>query len=483
MVARRTIEDVVPPEGKTIRRVNIEKKPAIRRAPPPRRSTVNSIEEFAESNRIATRKQIEVEEDETAPVARRHIVPDHLLRDPQTISPRRKSFFGWILSICALAAIIFAALSLIFSRATVLVTPRSQTIDTTNLVLTAKKEALSTELDYEILGLSYTATTSLDGKLSVGAETRTKGVVTIFNMHSTTPQTLVAGTRVQDTKGRVYRTDYQVSVPGYKTVDGKKTAGSVDVRVTAQAPGPEYNMALSDLTGDFKLPGYVGSPKYPDFYARLKTALTGGSSGRKVTVDASDIDKAEAKLKEEAITYLENQVKGMLPTDFILLKGASRITFDPRIESSDTDEAKLNVSLKANYHAMIFRNQDLTSTLASKNISQFRNIPFTIPELSDLQVTLTEPKGFSLDKANSVTFKVLGSATMRGTVDSTQLAKDLAGIKLSESSKIMSKYGAISSADIVLQPLWKRFILPSFPKNPEKIEIKIVTDSAKNNAK
>lgn len=479
MVARRTIEDVVPPEGKTIRKINIEKKPAIRRAAP-RRSTVNSVEEFAENNRISTKKLLQ--EEEPAPTERRYIVPDHLLRSPQNVSPRRRSFFGWILSICALAAIIFAALSLVFSRATVLVTPRSQTIDTTNLILNAKKEALSTELDYELLTLNYTATTSLEGKLSVGTETRTKGVVTIFNTYSATPQTLVAGTRIQDTKGRVYRIDYQVSVPGYKMVGTTKKAGSVDVRVTAQAPGPEYNMSLSDLTGDFKLPGYIGSPKYTGFYARLKTALAGGASGRKVTVDPSDLEDAEEKLKEEAAAFFEAEAPKLLPVDYVLLKGASRIVFDPRTDIADPSEAVLNVSLKAHYHAAIFRTEDLTNSLASKYIAQFRNIPFTIPELKNLQVSISEPKGFSLEKATALTLKVFGEATLRGSLDTQALSADLAGIKLSESGKIMSKYGAIASADIVLQPLWKRFILPSFPKNPAKIKVEVTDQIAKSDA-
>ncbi|MDQ5893058.1 MAG: hypothetical protein QG640_68 [Patescibacteria group bacterium] len=443
MPSKKVVQDIVPTSRRSIRNIPIEHEID---APvkTPRRKV---------ASRPAVRAIREEERDE-------EVIEEPVFVNKKP-SKKKKNAGKYLLTfvivfICI--AIIGVALSLSYSKAVVTITPKVTNFDV-NGTFTAKKNAPGTDLGYEVVTVSDEVHQIIPATSGPAVQTKAKGTAVIYNNFSATAQTLVAGTRLSDSDGLIYRTASTISVPGKKT-----SPGSIEVAIVADQAGANYNAAVADLKGDYKIVGYKGTPKYDGFYARLKTDITGGFSGNKMII-APEAQKAavtalQTTLREQLLTKLKTAV----PPGFILYDSAYTIEYT-NPEPIMKENTSADVSVKGVAYAAIFKADSLIKFIAGKEIQKFPSDTYTVGGDTDLEFKVSNIKDFSIKKGTPLIFTLKGPISITGTFSESKLKDELKGIDLKASNAVFGKYTAISNAYALITPFWMR----SFPNSTEKI--------------
>lgn len=364
-------------------------------------------------------------------------------------------------------AVIAVALSLLYSKAAVTITPKVAQFEINN-TFTAKKDTStsstspSSSLLYETITVSSSQLTTIPAADGPLIQTKSKGTITLYN-EQVTQQKIVAGTRVSNTGGEVYRTSATVVIPAAKS----GTPGTVGVAVLADAAGAEYNMSLND-DHDFTLVAYKGTPKYTTVYGKLKTALTGGFSGNKKSI-SPEVQKAAVQgLKESLASKLLADAQAKVPKDSVLYMQAYTVEYEtPDPVAKDAQNAE--VTVKGTLSGAIFKRNSFIKSIAAKELDKFPASSYAIAGLEDLKFSLMNSKDFSAKKGTPLIFTLKGPITLTGSFSETGLKNELKGTNLKDSNAIFAHYPAIANAYALITPFWMR----SFPNSPEKIIIEI----------
>lgn len=451
---RKVVQDIVPTGRRTIRNLSSrhldvheedgEEVVPIRRTPP------SSSIAKAQSSRFTP-----------PPIRPRTPVP------PYSPSPEKKRRFSGIFLtffiVFVSVAIIGVALSLLYSKAAVTITPKIAHFDV-NGTFTAKKDtdAASGSVTYEVITVSESASQTIPAADGPLIQTKAKGTITFYNVQ-TTQQKIVAGTRLSNTAGLIYRTSATIIIPPAKS----GTPGTVVATLLADVAGAEYNMAITE-DGDFKVVAYKGSAKYTTVYGKMKTAFTGGYSGNKKTISPEVQKAATATLKDTVTTKLLALAKTKVPADSVLYDKAYTIEYVmPDPVAKDTENAEMTV--KATYYGAIFKKTGFIKSIAAKELDKFPSPSYTIDGMEDLKFTLVNSKDFSPKKGTPLIFTLKGPITLTGTFSEIGLKNELKGTYLKDSNAIFAKYPSIANAYALITPFWMR----SFPNSPEKIIVEI----------
>lgn len=442
MVTRKVVQDIVPSDKRSIRKVSMarERKP---------------VRIFEEDEDIA-----EAIEEEVVPPRKLHSIPREV---PKKKSGSAKYLISFILIFISLT-VIAVALSLSYSKAIVTITPKVVDFEIKGDTFTAVKSSQphgSEDLTYDSLTTSDTISETVAATKGTLTQSKAKGVAIIYNNYSASPQVLVAGTRIANTSGFVYRTTSTVTIPGKKT-----NPGSLAVNVVADQAGADYNVTVSEAKTDFKLIGYKGTDKYAGFYARLKTDITGGFSGNKMTINA-DVKKAaivkmQNTLKERLLAKLNQDT----PKDSILYPTAFNIEYEV-LEPVMLDTSRAELTVKGIAYGAIFNSDSLIKYIAGREIKRFPSDTYTIEGARALEFKISNTKDFSIKKNSSLIFTLQGPISINGIFSEEQLKKELAGTKLDQSNAIFAKYTSIANAYALITPFWMR----SFPNSVDKITI------------
>jgi len=428
---RKIVQDVVPREKRTIRAITKEPKKAV---------------------------PVERETFEYENVPPRHVRP-----------PRQKKSLiskAVLSSIIIVSVIILAfAFSLVYASATIKITPKTEEV-TVSGTYTAKKEAKATELQYEVMTLSKQRGEVVVATNGDHVETKARGTVTLYNAYSSAPQQLVVNTRLENTKGQIYRTDKAVTIPGYKTVDGRVVPGTVDVGVVASEPGSAYNLSTSHLIGDLKITAFKGDIKYEGFYARLKTDISGGYIGISKIIPPQVAETAKKKMREQLAADIVAEAKSQIPEGFVMFEDAFVIEYTslPNTQKT-TQEVILNE--KATLYGVMFKKDTLNKHLASKELARFAKGKVVPEGIEDLQMDIQNEGTFNPKNGSAVTFAMKGSYKLVGTFPEDELKNKLKGTSVKDIGTVLSQYGTITSADVILRPFWKK----TFPLREDRITI------------
>ncbi len=386
-------------------------------------------------------------------------------------SPRKRSkissYLVAFIIIFVGIAVIAVALSLVYSKAVVTVTPKVANIDIKDTsTFTAYKEGATTSqsrsLVYDTITVSDTikkVIPATDGPL---IQTKAKGTVILYNAQST-QQKIVAGTRLSNTSGLIYRTTATVVIPQSKS----GTPGSVSAGVIADQAGANYNMSLSD-DGALKIVAYKGTPKYTTVYGKTKTAIVGGYLGNKKTFSPDAQKKAVQSAKDSLKVNLIEKAKISVPEDSIFFEGAHTIEYEVS-EPSSKDKENAEISVKGILYGGIFKKSSFLKSIATKEIDKFPTSTYNTDGVEDLELVLVNTKDFSAKKGTSMIFTLKGAVTLVGTFSEMALKNELKGTHLNQSNTIFSHYPAISNVYARITPFWIR----SFPNSADKILIEI----------
>ncbi len=212
------------------------------------------------------------------------------------------------------------------------------------------------------LQVSYTATGSQR------VERKAVGKITVYNEYSSESQALVAGTRFSAPDGKIFKTNTKITVPGAKIVDGKISGSQIDVAVTAEKTGSNYNIAP---TSKFRIPGFQGTLKYDSFYGISVAPMVGGMVGDIRVPTKEDIVKGKADIKNTLESTLRGQASISAPDNIkVLPKAYSFRVISETVGKEAGADGKFTILMSGELKTFGFKESDLLGAFASKVSAQ-----------------------------------------------------------------------------------------------------------------
>ncbi len=445
----RRVQDIVPANHRSIREVPIE------------HPVVEKHVSTAKVHKISINKRVSAKQEED-------------IHSPAPVRHKRAKSGHWILLTLAIIVIVagigFIA-STYFSRATFTIVPKTVPVTVNGTYVAqhasvAAAQASADTLIYETVTIRKSATSSIEASDGPTISTRAQGKVTVYNAYNGDSQQLIAGTRIANSSGKVYRLTETVTVPGMST---NKTPGKIVVSVVADQTGQIYNILSSDKPDDFVFLGYKGTPRYDGFYARLSTDISGGYEGRKKTVNPAVLASTSAALKMKLAAILDEQAKAFVTEGYITYDSMNTAVYSDAIISS-IDSNKAEIAINGVFNGIMFKKSRLASRLAgSQSISTFGKFDFETPGMQELEMSIANPKDFSPEKKTPLLVRGNGNFEIRGIIPSAELKQKLSGVQLADTQEILRNYApVIQSASGELVPPWAKV-----PSDPSRISIVI----------
>lgn len=365
---------------------------------------------------------------------------------------------AWIgCALVALVAVIFLVSQAFSVSAMVSIVPKSKQI-VVDSSFTAKKEAKSSELQFEIMTITREGMKTVPSTGEKKVEVKASGVIVIYNDYNAQPQRLIKNTRFETPEGLMYRIDRAVTVPGRTTVAGKAVPGAIEATVYADEPGEKHNINASDFT----VPGFKGDPRFPKFYARSKTPMKGGVIGTVKTASSQDILKASQELDQTLRADLLKEASSQKPDGFILYEKGVFVEMETLSPSEASDLKK-----RGTLYAIIFDAQKLSRFLAERLVSDYDNSPVLGTTLHSLAFS-PEPLDGKPWQKGTITFALKGQTTLSWIVDTGRLTQDLMSQPKERVSTILKAYPAIDTAEVTVRPFWRS----TLPDDARRITVK-----------
>lgn len=366
----------------------------------------------------------------------------------------------------AIGAVLVIVLFLydILGSARIIIRPQKQDLDF-QLKVSASSLVTSMDMDFNrIPGQRFNYKDEESGAFETTGQKdvaqKATGEITIFNKSSAS-QRLVATTRFKSPEGLIFRIPQTITVPAAVRVGAESILmeGSIKSTVYADRPGPEYNIGPSNFT----IPGFEGTPKFEDFYAKSEKAMSGGIIGPSKVITESDFTKAQekitAKLKEKILQALKDQAGELKVLD------STAIKFDLPITNANTGEAaeKLQMTISGAASIMAFRESDILE-LVKNYVSQKGSLELLE---KSLVVKYLNPQNNADGSVMSFDIQAIGKATDK--IDVEKILKDVAGMKENAIRDYFKSIKEIESTRVILSPFWVK----SIPREPTKIKIQI----------
>lgn len=443
-MAKNIIQDVVAKNRRSIRQISISRT---------RRSPRNEARKI-DANELEEKKGEPARSESWKNIKKRNV--------PKIII--------WTIASLSLIFLLFSATSF-FSTATVTVVPKIVRV-TLNDSYLARKDALPGELQFEVMTLRKKASKQLEATETENSRIKASGKIIVYNNFSAAPQRLIINTRFESEKGLIYKIPESIVVPGFKSVGGKRIPGSVETKVFADEPGNKYNMKVSDLKGDFKIPGFKGDKRYDYFYARLKTDITGGASGLVKKVPAKILDDARSELRTNIKSELIKEAYATKPQSSVLFADAFFIDYASLPDSSPSAD-KVEISESAAFYGIIFDETKLSSYVAKKNIPDYDGSPVNLTMDNNAAVSISNNSKVNPWESDTLSLSLKGGANIVWIYDESLLRKSLAGQGTDGNNlkRVLSSHPGIKEISAKVRPIWKH----SFPNNPAKINIENLT--------
>ncbi len=459
-MVKKIVQDVLPPENKSIRNI-----PISRRQSSITRSVPSTPRQSIPQNTFETR-QLDSRRTEKARVPVETQTNDFIA--PPRMPSRSGLFSHKRMWLSAFVAVIFLAFatSFLFVSADIEVQPKTEVANLSTSLL-AKKSPQAGELGFDVITISRELGKNVEASGEEKVEKKASGKIVIFNKNSKTSQKLVANTRFENTKGQIYRISEAVTVPGYTTNGNEIVAGSIVVTVYADAPGEAYNSGLTDFT----IPGFKGDPRFSTIFARSEGPMQGGFSGMMKKITTETLEKTETDLEKQLQDQLLIEAKSQIPDDYILFPGAVSFSFESSAQTDVTDKS-VKVNRKGTIVGMILNTKTLNSQLAKNTLTPAGSGEVYVSNIEDLTLVLPDDTKITSTSEKDVSFTLKGQAKFIWTFDQEKLKHDLAGKSKKNLGSVLVSYPAIEKAKATLRPFWKF----SFPKNTNKITVKINTE-------
>ncbi len=383
--------------------------------------------------------------------------------------PSTKGRFYIILSVIILIVVVVLTLLTYLGTATVTIYPIKQSIET-NQNLLANDNPSGGELGFSVLEITETKSTNIPSTSTRYVERKANGKITVYNNYSKEPISLIANTRFLTDAGLIYRISSAIKIPGQHLVNGKLEPGTLEVEVTADKPGVEYNIEPTT----FKIPGLESGPMKGLVYAISTGKMSGAFMGEIATVSDKDLSVAKTKLQSELLASMLAKLDKSVPENAIFFRDAYSVSFEFN-EYAQVDDTSPNtnrqISMNGSLQAFLLDKKELSSALAKRDLSGVADENILIEDWSDVVVDITSDIGTPGTLPKLLELKVSGRVTYIWQTDIRSLQEDLAGVARDEYANIFLDYAGVDRAEVKFTPFWKR----SFPNNPSRVSVVVNT--------
>jgi hypothetical protein len=332
--------------------------------------------------------------------------------------------------------------------------------------LTASKSATKVDISNGVIPLKILNISEEDNLTADSTGTKTtgtpaKGRVKIVNHDIDNDKSFFAGTTIttHDNAALTFTLDDDVTVP--KAIAGcEADCPSTGVDVTASTIGEAGNLAAGTVFS-------VGGASIQNVFAKNDTNFSGGSS-KKITVVSSD-DQSKAKdtllknLEKKATSDLQNKNQGIIIPDGGLTPTIINETYSKAVGE---EAQNFQLSLKVNFAASTFSEDDLKTVLTSSMISSIPNGYEINKKDSKVTSEILEKNGDDL----KISAKIKASLTP--SLDQNEIKNRISGKSFASVDSYLRSLDSVSGFDIKISPSAFRFfgVLP-LSKNKIKIEI------------
>lgn len=290
-------------------------------------------------------------------------------------------------------------------------------------------------------------------------EEKARGMLRVYNAFGTQAQTLVATTRFESHEGKIFRLNERTTIPGARTEEGKLLPAFIDVAVTADQAGPEYNVGPSP---NWKIPGFKGTPRYEGFYAEAVTALSGGFIGEKRVPNESDIEKAKKEVARVLNDVLESELLVLEQKRFDTVSGATEFKLvRTDVQERTQQEGQFGVFGEATMRRLVFDRAMLFDAVVAKAT---RN-------LSDTLVRKDISLNYGTSTVNlgegTLSFSISGSVLLGAPVDKDTLQNSWIGMNEATLRGNALGVGGIEKIEVSLWPMW----VTRVPENSNRVTV------------
>lgn len=456
----RRVQDIIPANHRSIREITPRGRIPAKESARSKREAREEEEEVPINiiNKKDKKEEIREEEEDVqvkSSAKRMPMVPPIVVK-----KPRRKIKIGkWpiiTVGVIVLIAIIGYFASSYYSQATFTIVPKIIPV-TVNSTYVAQGTPESNGLSYQIITKKSTATTTVAATNGPVTNTKATGKVTFYNSYSAQTIRLIAGTRLTNEAGLIYKLTSSIVVPGYTKPAGTVVPGKITATVTADQPGQNYNISQTDLSKDLKIVAYKGSSKYDTVYARPVTSIAGGFSGVKKIINPSALASSTAILKSQMTASLLKEVDASIPDGYIMYDKGYTVSFGAPV-TGGTNPSSATVSLQGTIYGIAFPKNKLVEAIAgNQTISLFGPFAYTAPGLESLEVIITNLKDFSPVKKGALVIHAKGNVKIIGTIPVDDIKKKLSGIPLASTQEVFKSYSpVIESGSGELAPPWAK---------------------------
>lgn len=275
---------------------------------------------------------------------------------------KRKRVFPWLITGAGGALLILVLLSTVFARLTLTLKPKVEGVtlrDTPAVfdISVARTLVSQRVLPAQKLEMSKKMTEEFEATGKKYIEERAHGSVKIFNSYSSSPQTLIQGTRLLADSGRIFRLAKTAIIPGAEINEGKIAPRFTEVEVVADVVGEEANVKDGTI---LRIPGFNGTPKYQGFYAVASGVFTDGFKGEAKIVSQEDIRRAQEELTKKIHQELQAEIARKIPPDFKFVEQLREIEIS-KIENPQpgTRLDRFPVSVQGTARILVFREEDV----------------------------------------------------------------------------------------------------------------------------
>ncbi|HET9947177.1 MAG TPA: hypothetical protein VFQ63_03890 [Patescibacteria group bacterium] len=327
---------------------------------------------------------------------------------------------------------------------------------------TASTDSSQHTLSGSVVTVSESGSTTTDATGTKETGTPAKGTITIYNNNDSS-KSFSQGDTFTSSNGLKFTLDNDVTVASASgdIFSGTKP-GTKDVSVTASTFGTEYNLPS----------GTTFSSGSSSVAGKNSSAFSGGTKKSITVVSANDISKAiddlTNKLKDKAKQDLlsQNNGKNLLP-DFT----STTITKKSTDKNAGDEAQSVTLTGTISYQSMVYSSDDIKSlaqdSLKDKLTGDMAlSSQGVVGQLSDIAPSKD-------GKSSQATLKA--SANLIPKIDTTSVAKEIAGKPFSQLKNTLSSISQLDSVDVVLSP--NLFFLPRIlPRLSSHISVRVVAN-------
>ena len=284
------------------------------------------------------------------------------------------------------------------------------------------------------------------------------GNLFIYNAYSSASQLLVKSTRFESSDGKIFRLNKAVTVPGAKVVSGKLTPSKIQVSVTADKPGDEYNIQPD---AHWTIPGFKGTPRYKGFYAESVDAMTGGLVGERPKLSDADRTSAEAEVSSALQSSLGMRIQAMADKLKTFASSTSFAVTKSEEQMNAQDSTQFNLFMEGDMRQLAFDENVLKDALVNKS----RTDDTASDTVDSFSIDYGNPT-FDFDKG-TISLNVTSSVSFVPTIDVDGIKKSVAGVKKSAAEMTILGIPRLDSAKIAFWPFW----VSSVPTNISRIDV------------